>query len=127
MKLVSTKRYKSLFDQKHDKSKGYIFSIDQAPRKGSGYRMKFLNQDSMVLFGTEKTATKNNLPVVFGSIRKVSRGYFEIEYDVIIEDPSKCEHGEITEKITRRLEVLIKENPEFWLWTHKRWKHKPVS
>jgi len=127
MQLVSTKQYKKLFTEDHQKPRAYIFSIDQAPRKGSGYRMEFLNQDSMVLFGTERTSKKYDLPVIFGAIRKVKRGYFEIEYELIIDKPQLCEEGEITEKITRRLEKLIYEEPEYWLWTHKRWKHKPEN
>lgn len=127
MKLVSTKQYKNLFSLAKSKPCAYIYSIDQSPRKGSGYRMEFLNQDSMVLFGTERTAKNHNLPIVFGSIRKVKRGYFEIEYEKIIENPSEYKDGEITEIITRRLEKHIYEAPEYWLWTHKRWKHTPIN
>ncbi len=127
MKLISKEKYKELISEKHSDPRAYIYSIDQSPRKGSGYRMTFLNQDSMVLFGTEKTAVENNLPVVFGAIRKVKRGFFEIEYELITDDPKSCSYGEITRKITRSLESLIDENPQFWLWTHKRWKHKPAN
>ena len=126
MTLVSTTKYKSMLKEKHATPRAYIYSIDQSPRKGSGYRMTFLNQDSMVLFGSEKTAKENNFPVIFGVIRKVKRGYFEIEYELIEDNPDSTKHGEITERITHKLEKIIEKDPEYWLWTHKRWKHKPL-
>lgn len=101
-----------------------IFGIDQCPRKTQrAYWMNFLNQETGVQFGAEKYARDHNLPVVFGNIHKIKRGYYEVEYFVVCEDPSTMETGEITEKFTRMLENFIKEKPQYWLWSHKRWKY----
>ena len=103
-----------------------IFGSDQSPgdpRKA--HWMKFLNQDTGVVFGTEKYAKEYNLPVFFGMIRKHSRGYYSIEFHPITERPrSVLQPGEIVEEVTRRLEFEIRKKPEFWLWSHRRWKHK---
>lgn len=103
----------------------FIFGIDQCPRRSQrAYWMEFLNQETGVQFGAEKFACDHNLPVVFGNIHKVKRGYYEVEYEVVTEDPSKMKTGEILEKSTRRLEEIIRKQPEYWLWSHKRWKYK---
>lgn len=125
MKMVPTKRYKSMMEEKGDQLRAFIFACDQSPRKGSGHRMQFLNQDTMALFGTEKTAVQHNMPIVYGHIDKVKRGYYEISYSQLIDDPSQYAAGEITEIVMKKLEEKINAKPEFWLWTHKRWKHKP--
>lgn len=102
-----------------------IFGMDQCPRKTQkAYWMNFLNQETAVQFGAEKYARDHNLPVVFGNIHKIKRGYYEVEYFVVCEDPAKMETGEITESFTRMLERIIIEKPQYWLWSHKRWKYR---
>ncbi len=101
-----------------------IFGIDQCPRKSQrAYWMKFLNQETAVQFGAEKFARDHNLPVILGNIRKIKRGYYEVEYELVCENPSKLPMGAITEKSTKMLEEKIRQQPEYWLWSHKRWKH----
>ena len=102
-----------------------IFGIDQSPSNTKRcHWMTFLNQDTPVFFGAEKYAVELNSPVVFGTIHKVKRGFYELEYEVLCETPMETANGEITEMNTKRLEKDIIKKPEFWLWTHRRWKHK---
>lgn len=101
-----------------------IFGIDQCPRKSQrAYWLEFLNQETGVQFGAEKFAREHNLPVVFGNISKLKRGYYEVEYRVVCEDPSVLPVGGILQKSTEFLEEAIRKEPEHWLWSHKRWKH----
>lgn len=86
--------------------------------------MQFLNQETGVLFGTEKYATDYNYPVVYGCINKVSRGHYEVEFELIHDQPAGLPYGYITEAHTRLLERDIRRKPEFWLWSHRRWKHQ---
>lgn len=88
------------------------------------YWTTFLNQDTPVLFGTEKYAKDFNYAVLFGDIRKVKRGYYTIKYKVLVTEPNNTKKYEITEAHTRALEQAIIEEPAYWLWSHKRWKHK---
>ncbi len=106
-----------------------IFAIDQSPSNTlKCHWMTFLNQDTPVFYGAEKYAKEYNSPVVFGAIRKVKRGFYEVEYEVLFENPKNTTINEITEMNTKRLEKDINDKPEFWLWTHRRWKHKrPVG
>jgi KDO2-lipid IV(A) lauroyltransferase len=102
-----------------------IFGADQSPRKSQkAYWMKFLNQETGVQFGTEKFAKEFEAVVIFANIYKVKRGYYEVQYDLICEDATQVDYGFITETHTRMLEDVINKQPEYWLWSHKRWKHQ---
>jgi KDO2-lipid IV(A) lauroyltransferase len=100
------------------------FASDQTPPPQGAYWTTFLNQDTPVFFGTEKISKKLNLPIVYISIKLVSRGRYRIFAETLVEDPSTTSEGEISELHTRRLEKDIREIPEIWLWSHRRWKHK---
>lgn len=100
------------------------FIGDQTPNKSNlNFWMQFLNQDTPVLVGTEKIARKFDLPVVSLRVRKIRRGYYEVDFVDLCADPQQLESGELTRMHTRMLERFIREIPELWLWSHKRWKH----
>lgn len=102
-----------------------IFGSDQAPSKRQrAYWMTFLNQETAVQFGTEKFAKEYNMPVVYGFIHKVKRGHYEFSFQDITDAPNETPHGWITQTHTRLLEETIRKQPEYWLWSHKRWKRK---
>lgn len=100
-----------------------IFGSDQCPKRSQkAFWMRFLNQETAVQFGAEKFARERNMPVVMGNIYKTGRGKYEVRYELITDDPSKLPVGEITYRFTKRLEEIIKQHPQYWLWSHKRWK-----
>jgi KDO2-lipid IV(A) lauroyltransferase len=104
-----------------------IFANDQSPGKvENSHWVRFLNQDTAVLFGTEKYAKEMNYPVLFGTIKKVKRGYYTFRFQTVAENPKESPHGFITEQTTRLLEKEIIDAPQYWLWTHRRWKHKKI-
>lgn len=101
------------------------FIADQTPQPGSAHWMQFLHQDTPVFLGTERIATKMKRTVLYVSVKKVKRGYYRLVIDEKnIMDPQAFEAGGLTEVHTRRLEEEIRQQPETWLWTHRRWKHK---
>jgi Kdo2-lipid IVA lauroyltransferase/acyltransferase len=100
------------------------FIADQTPFPENAYWTTFLNQDTPVFIGTEKIASKFNYPVIYISVKRVKRGYYEIFAELLFETPKETKEGEISEAHTRRLEKDIIEQPEIWLWSHRRWKHK---
>lgn len=77
-----------------------------------------------MIFGTEKYAKEYNYPVLYGRINKVKRGYYSFEFSDAIEEPQVTGYGEITKAINHLIEKDIIAKPEYWLWSHKRWKHK---
>ena len=97
---------------------------DQIPTKNEiDYWTTFLNQETAVFSGTEKLAKKLNCPVVFAHIDKIKIGYYEVSFELITQTPKGQLDGEITNLHTQKLEEKIKERPELWLWSHRRWKH----
>ena len=124
MNLVSMKQTKRSFESV-SQAKAIVFGSDQNPSNPKrAYWMNFLNQDTAVLFGVEKYSKEYNWPVIYVSISKVDRGYYEVEYSLITDNPTEQPYGKITEDFTKRLEQDIINQPEYWLWSHKRWKHK---
>ncbi len=108
-----------------DKRYAIMFGSDQSPRKSQkAYWMNFLNQETGVQFGTEKFAREFDAVVIFANIYRVKRGHYEVDYELLTETPNEMPLGEITKEHTRRLEKIIQDEPAFWLWSHKRWKHK---
>ncbi len=102
-----------------------IFGADQSPTYSKFVHWtNFLNQETAVHVGTEYFAVKYNYPVVFIRINKVRRGYYEGVLEVLHDNPQNTRGGEITELHTKTLERIIMEKPQFWLWSHKRWKRK---
>lgn len=87
------------------------------------YWTKFLGRDTPMFLGTEKLARKLDASVVFLKIRKLKRGRYEMEAELICESPKGLEPFEITNRHVKILEDLIREEPAYWLWSHKRWKH----
>ena len=115
---------RNLFDEKKP-LKAIIFGSDQSPSNpNNAYWMNFLNQETGVLFGAEKYAKEYNYPVVYVRVFKVKRGFYEVEYELIEENPKQTSYGQITESFTKMIEKDILLNPQYWLWSHRRWKHK---
>jgi len=105
-----------------------LMVADQSPVKEEiNYWTRFLNQDTPVYLGVEKIAKKFDYAVVFMKMRKVKRGYYETEIVLITDKPKETKDFEITERHVALLENLIKEQPEYWIWSHRRWKHKKTK
>jgi KDO2-lipid IV(A) lauroyltransferase len=100
------------------------FISDQAPLPDRAYWMQFMNQDTPVFLGIEKFALKIRYPIVYITIRRVKRGYYKVFAERIELSSELQKTGTITEIHTRKLETDIRSQPENWLWTHRRWKHK---
>jgi len=126
MELLPKKEVKQFYAEDNNRLTIAIFAIDQSPSSATKrvYWMDFLNQETPVMFGSEKYAREYNYPVLFATVNKIKRGYYELAFEVLEENPTQAEYGSIIEKATRRLEKQILEKPEFWLWSHKRWKRK---
>jgi len=124
LEMIPTKATKAEFEKK-DGLRVIIFGVDQSPRDPrTCYWSTFLKQDTAMNFGVEKYAKEYNFPVLYGRINKVKRGHYTFEFSDVIEEPQKTGYGEITRRIHHLLEKDIIAQPEYWLWSHKRWKHK---
>jgi KDO2-lipid IV(A) lauroyltransferase len=83
----------------------------------------FLNQPTAFFPGIEKIALKYKLPVCFLRVEPVKRGYYTAVFEEIYDGREAVGEWEITRRYVQKLEELIRERPELWLWSHRRWKH----
>jgi Kdo2-lipid IVA lauroyltransferase/acyltransferase len=106
----------------------YAFISDQTPAKGDiHYWTTFLNQDTPVYTGAEKIAAKYDMAVIFFNNIKIKRGHYVVTIDVLFEHTQGLPEHTVTEAHVRSLEKNIIEQPEYWIWSHHRWKHKRES
>ncbi|MGB0933907.1 MAG: lysophospholipid acyltransferase family protein [Lishizhenia sp.] len=84
----------------------------------------FLNQPTAVIYGPEMLAVKHNFPVVFFHTEKIKRGKYKVYLQIVTTTPRATDWGEITTTHVKMMEKVIKDNPERWLWSHKRWKRE---
>ncbi|WKV13059.1 lysophospholipid acyltransferase family protein [Marivirga harenae] len=104
------------------------FAADQSPNNPyNSYWMQFLGRETGVFYGVEKFSKQFDLAVVYAHVKKVARSRYEIDFELIAEEPNKTTYGYITEKHMRLLEADIYKTPHLWLWTHKRWKRNKPS
>ncbi|MBC7861425.1 MAG: lysophospholipid acyltransferase family protein [Bacteroidia bacterium] len=123
-KLIPMKETVREMIRKKDEITATAFIADQTPPVEGAYWTTFLNQETPIFNGTEKIARKMNYPVVYVSLKKIKRGYYEVFAETLCETPKTSGEGEISELHTKRLEKDIRQTPELWLWSHRRWKHK---
>ena len=121
--VVNAHNYKSMFTLKHPIS--VLVLSDQAPADGrKSYWMDFLHQPTPILFGVEQMANEFDLSVVYFTMKKITRGQYSVEFQILTEDPKSLPYGVLTEKHVQLLEESIIEQPCNWLWSHKRWKRE---
>jgi len=100
------------------------FIADQTASPANAYWTTFLHQDTPVFTGPEKLAVKFDYPVVYMNILRPRRGYYEVFPELLFSVPQETKENEISEVFMRRLERQIVSDPTFWLWSHRRWKHR---
>jgi len=101
-----------------------LLLADQTSPANSQLWTTFLNQETALFAGPMKIAVKTNQPVLFFHIRKVGRSRYEAFIYKLIENPSEVEPIEIMMAYVQKMEEIIRSEPEYWLWSHRRWKHK---
>ena len=124
--LIPKSEAKAYFKNNDHKNILIGFGSDQCPKKSNNnlFWTRFLNQDTAIMFGTEKYAVEYDYAVIFMNLTRTRRGYYEVEFEIIEENPRTAQYGDISKKHTQLLEKQIKRDPAYWLWTHKRWKLK---
>ncbi|WP_426327314.1 lysophospholipid acyltransferase family protein [Pedobacter sp. R-06] len=125
-KLIAMRQTMRALQASKDKPSIFSFGNDQAPSKDeSHYWTSFMHQPSSVQLGIEKIAKRTNQPIFYFKINVLKRGFYEVNCVPLCLNPAETAEFEITEMHTRFLEEIIKAKPEYWLWSHKRWKYKP--
>lgn len=103
----------------------YGLVSDQSPKLGSFFHWnKFMGIEVPIHTGGEMLAKKYDMNVIFLRTKKVKRGYYEATFEVLSDNAKEVPNYEITDQFLKLVEEQIYEQPEFYLWSHKRWKHR---
>jgi Kdo2-lipid IVA lauroyltransferase/acyltransferase len=128
MRMVSMRDIPRVFAYELVEPTASIMVNDQSPgNPKTAHWNTFLNQETGWMTGPERLAEKYQQAVLFGVIRKVKRGYYEVTFREIAEDVTNYPKGYVLDTHAQFLEEIIREKPQYWLWSHKRWKHKPTN
>jgi KDO2-lipid IV(A) lauroyltransferase len=122
--IIPTQQISRYMLTHRDEYASYVFIADQSPASSSKAWTTFLHQDSLFFEGAEKLATRLNLPVFYVDMQRTARGRYKATFVKICDDPANLPELDITRRFAALLEQSINRNPQYWLWSHKRWKHK---
>lgn len=113
-----------IIEMKRAKQKCIIgFISDQAPKWNSIHHWcDFLHRDTPVFIGTERIGKQVDALIYYADVKRTRRGYYLCEFKPLTHRPKEVPDYELTNRFTHLLEEMIKERPDFWLWSHKRWK-----
>jgi KDO2-lipid IV(A) lauroyltransferase len=105
----------------------YGFASDQSPRPTpKTYWRTFMGTEVPVYTGAERLARELNIPLVYGEINRVKRGFYEVEFKLLSDQPKTTEVNEITDRYTDWLETQISQDPTQYMWSHRRFKYANV-
>ncbi|OFY64051.1 MAG: hypothetical protein A3H98_04090 [Bacteroidetes bacterium RIFCSPLOWO2_02_FULL_36_8] len=97
---------------------------DQTPPKDEiNYWGNFFGRKTPFYNGTQKLAEFTKLPVIFGYMKRIKRGYYEMVIEKLAEPPYMGNNNEIIDLYVERLEKVVRQYPDLWLWSHRKWKY----
>ncbi|MEE3724274.1 lipid A biosynthesis acyltransferase [Riemerella anatipestifer] len=114
-----------ILKQPNDGNSVYMFVADQSPYVlDVDYGLEFLNQKTPAFIGYDKLSTKMDLIFIYCEMKKVKRGFYQVNYYRIYPDGERFQPYEVVNKFHKMLETTIKKRPDNWLWSHRRWKYQ---
>lgn len=123
--LEASQVIKSILRSSDEGNSIYMFVADQSPHSTEvNYGIRFLNQNTPVFVGYDKLSTKKNLAFIYCEMKKVKRGYYQVNYRRILPDNTHFKSFEVVAKFHHLLEESIRKRPDNWLWSHRRWKYQ---
>ena len=124
--ITTNDTYRKIAEQSKEKKLHlYGFASDQSPsKKKAFYYNKFLNVTVPIHIGAEIIAKKYDMPMLFMDVIKVKRGFYEATFKEITYNPKNFENFKLTDIFIKMVEEQIRRKPEFYTWTHRRFKHK---
>lgn len=126
--LIATNQIKTLYTHLQKQPSMVAFLADQTPvDTENAYWTKFMSLNTPFHKGFNTLAIRTDAIVLYASIQKINRGYYEVHLKPITKQASQTTENEIAEKYVRLLETDIQHRPEYWLWSHRRWKRAGIN
>jgi KDO2-lipid IV(A) lauroyltransferase len=124
-KMIAATAYLREFKPYSKQRFSIVFVSDQnAGQTNVAYWLPFFNKLAPFVTGPEKSARLSNMISLYANFKKIKRGYYEVNFSELSNDVRNLEEGELTRRMITLLEKNIREQPEIYLWTHRRWKHE---
>lgn len=122
--LEANEVIRHIFRNKNDGNSIYMFVADQTPHVSHvEVGVNFLHQETPVFIGYDKLATRMDLFFIYCEMKKVKRGFYQINYYRIYPDGEKFVEYEVVKKFHSMLENTINKRPDNYLWSHRKWKY----
>ena len=126
--LIAMQQMKLLLTSLQKQASLVAFVADQTPvDTENAYWTKFLSRETPFFKGFETLAQKTDAIVLYASIKKINRGVYELNFETITENAQTTTANAIVEKYAQLLEKDIQLHPEYWLWSHRRWKRAGIK
>jgi Kdo2-lipid IVA lauroyltransferase/acyltransferase len=122
-KMLPATDMKNSFLAWRSKEHVLVLVADQNPgHPGNSYWFEFLGKTAPFIKGPERYAREKGCPVVFSKSIKVKRGYYRLEHELVTENAAELPEAELSRRFVHYVSDLIRNQPENWLWSHRRWK-----
>ena len=119
---TDVREHVAFFDRYHVPCALMMLSDQSPSNPHKSYWTTFLGRDTAFLYGAEHFARMYNYPVLYYTVDRVKRGFYSVTFSTLCEKPLEVPQYSIVEEYARRLERQIEARPEYWLWSHRRWK-----
>jgi Kdo2-lipid IVA lauroyltransferase/acyltransferase len=124
-RLVPAKELLADFLRRRGIVRAVAMNADQAPvSTDKRYWTRFLGQDTAFYIGAEQIARATRLPVMYVAVRRIRRGYYEVELKPLWDGREATEPNTVTERYARACELDVLKSPADWLWSYRRWRLK---
>ncbi|MGL6126353.1 lipid A biosynthesis acyltransferase [Chryseobacterium artocarpi] len=115
----------NIFRSKNNGDSAYMFVADQTPHFAHvTYGLEFMNQRTPAFVGYDKLTSKMDLIFIYCEMKKVKRGYYQVNYHRIYPDGEKFTENEVVRKFHKLLENTLHKHPDNYLWSHRKWKYQ---
>ena len=127
-RLVPAKELLADFLRRRAVVRAVAMNADQAPvSTDKRYWTRFLSQDTAFYIGAEQIARATRLPILYASMRRIRRGYYEVEFKPLWDGRETTAPNAVTERYARASEADVRHSPADWLWSYRRWRlQKPL-
>ncbi|WP_347216817.1 lysophospholipid acyltransferase family protein [Chryseobacterium sp.] len=123
--LEANEVIRNIFKSPNNGDSIYMFVADQTPHFSHvTYGLDFLNQRTPAFIGYDKLATRMDLAFIYCEMKKVKRGYYQVNYYRIYPDQEKFTEHEVVRKFHKMLENTLHKRPDNYLWSHRKWKYQ---
>ena len=124
-RLVPAKELLADFLKRRGVVRALAMNADQAPvSTDKRYWTRFLGQDTAFYVGADQIARATRLPVLYVSMRRIRRGYYEADLQPLWDGREATEPNTVTERYARACEIDVLKSPADWLWSYRRWRLK---